>query len=115
MVQFQTNVRQRRNLCFIHLATCLNIRSRLRYLYLTKRRKPPEAVKGRKENNLSEEPPAKKYSNDDALEPSQRSHLVVAEAKLVLDPQEGVSVSKDDSTYGLDDPILHLCVGGLNS
>ena len=108
MVQFQTNIRQRRNLCFIHLATCLNIRSRLRYLYLIKWREPPEAVEERKENNLSEEPPAKKYSNDDALEPSQRSHLVVAEAKLVLDPQEGVSVSKDDSTYGLDDPILHL-------
>ena len=60
----------------------------------------------------SEEPPAKYKANDNPLEPSQRCHLVVAEAKLVLDPQEGVSVSKDDSTYGLDDPILHLWLVG---
>ena len=84
-------------------------------MYTTDRREPPEAVEECRGNNASEDPPAKKQSNDDALEPGQRSHLVVAEAKLVLDPQEGVSVSKDNSTYGLDDPILHLCVGGLDS
>ena len=70
-----------------------------------KLREPPGEVEGRRGNNVSEEPPAKKWFNDNTLEVRYNSYLVVAEAKLVLDQQEGVSVSKDDSTYRLDDPI----------
>ena len=57
-----------------------------------KLKEPLGAGEGRRGSNASEEPPAKQKANDNSLEPSQRSHLVVAEAKLVLDPQEGVSV-----------------------
>ena len=66
-----------------------------------KLREPPGEVEGRRGNNASEEPPAKKWFNDNTLEVRYNSYLVVAEAKLVLDQQEGISVSKDDRTYGL--------------
>lgn len=56
-----------------------------------------------------EKPPAKKEANDDSFEPSQGRHLITGKAKLVLEPQESISVSKDDCTNGLDDPILHRC------
>ena len=54
-----------------------------------------------------EKPPAKKQANDDSFEPSQGRHLITGKAKLVLEPQESISVSEDDCTNGLDDPILH--------
>ena len=48
-------------------------------------------------HGASEQPGPHQHADDQAVQPDQRSHLVLREAELSLDPEEDLLVSEDES------------------
>ena len=65
----------------------------------------PEVAQLTKTSFSSEQPPAKKQSNNYSFHPDQSSHLILSKSELFLDPEEGLLISEEHGADGPNDPI----------
>ena len=55
--------------------------------------------------SCSEQPPTQQQTDDQAFEPDQSCHLIVAQAKLFLNPVKCLFVCEEDGTDRADNPF----------
>ena len=65
----------------------------------------PEAAQQTNTSFSSEQPPAKKQSNNDSFHPDKSSHLIFRQAEFLLDPEEGLLISEEHGADGPNNPI----------
>ena len=53
----------------------------------------------------SEQPPSQEQADDQAFEPNQCCHLIVAQAKLFLNPVKCLLICEEDGTNRTDNPF----------
>jgi len=67
----------------------------------------------------SEQPPSQYQADDQALEPDQCCHLIVAEAKFFLNPVKCLLICEEDGTNRTDNPfhgetlVRHIVIAGI--